>query len=142
MERVPAVEGLFTEEGGAQLLGSKCATCSIVYFPKAAICHSPNCDESKMGDFAFGGKGTLWSYSIQDFPPPPPHKFDKPYQIYALGVVDFPAGVRERVIARLAHREGDQPGRPRLVPSLALEPGANYSQHADAGLRRSGRQDR
>jgi hypothetical protein len=47
-----------------------------------------------MEDFGFGGKGTLWSYSIQDFPPPPPHKFDEPYQIYALGVVDFPVGVR------------------------------------------------
>jgi uncharacterized OB-fold protein len=94
MERVPAVEGLFTEEGGATLLGSKCATCGTVYFPKTAICHSPKCEESKVEDFGFGGKGTLWSYSIQDFPPPPPHKFDKPYEIYALGVVDFPAGVR------------------------------------------------
>jgi uncharacterized OB-fold protein len=45
-------------------------------------------------DFEFGGKGTLWSYSIQDYPPPAPHKYDEPYQVYALGVVDFPAGIR------------------------------------------------
>jgi len=94
-ERVPVVPGLFEETAqGAKLLGSKCATCNTSYFPKAAICHNPQCNESKMEDAAFGGKGTLWSYSIQDFPPPPPHKFDKPYVPYALGVVDFPNGLR------------------------------------------------
>jgi hypothetical protein len=94
MERVPAVEGLFTEEGEAKLLGARCATCTTTYFPKTTLCHNPNCSESNMEDFAFGGKGSLWSYSIQDYPPPPPHKYDEPYEIYALGVVDFPVGVR------------------------------------------------
>ena len=60
MERVPAVEGLFTEEGGAKLLGSKCATCNTVYFPKAAICHSPDCSESKMGEFRIR-KSSPWN---------------------------------------------------------------------------------
>ena len=95
MERVPVVEGLFTEEGGAaQLLATRCASCGTVYFPKATICHDPKCTQSAIEEFTFGGKGTLWSYSIQDYPPPPPHKYDEPYHTYALGVVDFPAGVR------------------------------------------------
>ncbi len=94
MERVPAVEGLFTEDNGGELIGSKCVTCGTAYFPKAAQCHSPKCEDSKMEELRFGGRGKLWSYSIQDFPPPPPHKFDKPYEKYALGVVDFDAGLR------------------------------------------------
>ncbi len=90
MERVPAVEGLFTEKNGkAELIGSRCATCKTAYFPRAGVCHNPKCDHSEIEEFRFGGRGKLWSYSVQNFPPPPPHKFDQPYKIYALGVVDF-----------------------------------------------------
>lgn len=93
-QRVPAVPGLFTEEGGAQVLGNRCACCNTPYFPKAAACHNPRCTESKMEDAAFGGKGVIWSYSVADFAPPPPHKFDKPFKPYAIGVVDLDCGLR------------------------------------------------
>jgi len=94
-ERVPCVEGLFSDEGGAATLhGSRCAGCDTPYFPKSAACHNPSCTESKMEDFDFGGQGTLWSYSIADFPPPPPHKFDQPFAPYAMGVVDLECGLR------------------------------------------------
>ena len=93
-ERVPCLEGLFSEEGGARIHGSKCATCGTPYFPKSSLCHNPDCNESKMEDCDFGGKGVLWSYSVADFPPPPPHKFDKPFAPYAMGVVDMECGLR------------------------------------------------
>jgi hypothetical protein len=47
-----------------------------------------------MEDCDFGGKGKLWSYSVADFPPPPPHKFDQPFVPYAMGVVDMECGLR------------------------------------------------
>ena len=47
-----------------------------------------------MEDYAFGGEGKLWSYAVADFPPPPPHKFDKPFTPYAMGVVDLDCGLR------------------------------------------------
>lgn len=94
-QRVPCVEGLFTEEhGGATLHGSKCMTCNTPYFPRSAVCHNPDCSGSNMEDADFGGKGTLWSYSVADFPPPPPHIFDKPFSPYAMGVVDMECGLR------------------------------------------------
>jgi hypothetical protein len=47
-----------------------------------------------MQDCDFGGKGVLWSYSVADFPPPPPHKYDEPFHPYAMGVVDLECGLR------------------------------------------------
>jgi hypothetical protein len=94
-ETVPCVEGLFSEEGGVAVLhGCRCAGCDTPYFPKSSTCHNPNCTESKMEDYNFGGKGRLWSYSVADFPPPPPHKFDQPFVPYAMGVVDLECGLR------------------------------------------------
>jgi hypothetical protein len=80
-EKVPCVPGLFSEEGGvARVHGSRCAGCGTPYFPRSAACHNPDCTDSRMEDCSFGGAGKLWSFSVADFPPPPPHKFDKPFK--------------------------------------------------------------
>jgi uncharacterized OB-fold protein len=92
--RVPAVPGLFADEGGAKVFGNKCVSCGTPYFPKAADCHNPHCQASRMEDCAFGGKGVVWSYSVADFPPPPPHKYDKPFKPYVIGVIDMDNGLR------------------------------------------------
>ncbi|SMB22750.1 conserved protein of unknown function [Sterolibacterium denitrificans] len=92
--RVPCVAGLFTEEGGAKIHGSKCTTCGTPYFPKKAACHNPNCSESKIVDCDFGGQGVIWSYSVADFAPPAPHKHDKPFKPYVIGVIDMENGLR------------------------------------------------
>ena len=58
LERVPCVAGLFSDNDGvATLHGSRCAGCNTPYFPKSASCHNPQCTESRMEDFDFGGKG-------------------------------------------------------------------------------------
>ncbi|PLW69183.1 Zn-ribbon domain-containing OB-fold protein [Pseudohalioglobus lutimaris] len=102
-ERVPCVEGLFSEENGVAVLhGSKCSNCQTPYFPRSAACHNPDCDDSNMEDFDFGGKGVLWSYSVADFPPPPPHKFDQPFVPYVMGVVDLDCGLR--LIAQMVEK--------------------------------------
>ncbi len=99
-ERVHAVEGLFSEdEGGARLLGSRCATCGTPYFPKTDRCRHPECGQSDVEDASFGPLGTLWSYSVQNYPPPPPARHDEPYAPYALGVVDLDDGLR--VVGRM-----------------------------------------
>ena len=95
-QRVPCVEGLFSEQAGckAVLHGSKCTSCATPYFPRASTCHNPDCTLSDMEDCNFSGVGVLWSYSVADFPPPPPHIFDKPFTPYAMGVVDMECGLR------------------------------------------------
>ncbi len=91
----PVAEGLFAETAdGPRLLGSRCATCETPYFPKATICHNPNCTDSKLEDAQFGPSGTLWSFTVQYYPPPPPAKYDEPFEPYALGLIDLPEGLR------------------------------------------------
>lgn len=113
----PAVEGLFTDEGGdARLLGSRCATCATPYFPRSGRCHNPGCDESATEDASFGPAGTLWSFSVQNYPPPPPARTDDPYVPYALGVVDLDDGLR--VVGRMDVADPDDlsvGGRVELV---------------------------
>ncbi|NMG77032.1 Zn-ribbon domain-containing OB-fold protein [Aromatoleum diolicum] len=92
--REPCVAGLFSDEGGASLHGARCTTCNTPYFPKVAHCRNPDCAESKIEPCSFGGEGVLWSYSVADFPPPPPHRYDKPFVPYAIGVVDLDSGLR------------------------------------------------
>lgn len=114
------VEGLFAEtEKGPRLLGSRCATCGAPYFPKSAVCHNPECSESKIEDAAFGPRGTLWSLAIQSYPPPAPAKFDEPFKPYAMGVVDLDDGLR--VLGRIA-TDDLKTVRPDIPVELVLEP--------------------
>ena len=114
------IEGLFAQTAdGPRLLGSRCATCKAPYFPKSGICHNPACTEGKMQDAAFGPRGKLWSLAIQDYPPPPPAKYDEPYKPYAMGVIDLDDGLR--VMGRIS---ADDPHsvEPGVDVELVLEP--------------------
>jgi hypothetical protein len=97
----PVAEGLFAETAeGPRLIGSRCTTCSACYFPTSTICRNPECAKSALEDAQLGPRGTLWSYSIQYYPPPPPAKYDEPYVPYALALVDLEEGLR--VLARIS----------------------------------------
>lgn len=103
-QRVPVIEGLFSEMAeGPRLLGSRCTTCATPYFPKSPVCHNPDCDESRIEDATFGPHGVLFSCAVQNYPPPPPAKYDEPYQPYALGMIDMAEGLR--VLGRIAARD-------------------------------------
>ncbi len=99
--RVPVAEGLFAETpDGPRLLGSRCVSCGTPYFPRASLCRNPACHESRLEDASFGPGGTLWSFSVQHYPPPPPAKYDEPYAPYAMGLIDLDEGLR--VLARIS----------------------------------------
>ncbi len=119
-KRTPVIEGLFTDTAdGARLLGSRCATCKVPYFPKSPLCHNPDCTDSKMEDAAFGPHGTVWSCSVQNYPPPPPARYDEPFKPYSLGVVDLSDGLR--VVGRMAV---DEPESAKVggAVELVIEP--------------------
>ncbi|HET9476346.1 MAG TPA: OB-fold domain-containing protein [Dehalococcoidia bacterium] len=39
-------------------------------------------------------RGTLWSYTVQYYKPPPPAQFDDPFVSYGVGLIDLPEGIR------------------------------------------------
>ncbi len=97
---VPVIEGLFSDTAeGPRLLGSRCAACGTPYFPSSAVCHNPECSDSRIEEAFFGPGGTLWSCALQNYPPPPPARYDEPYEPYLLGMVDMDEGLR--VMARI-----------------------------------------
>ena len=98
--RTPVAEGLFADTpDGPRLLGSRCAGCGAPAFPRAAVCRNPECRDDRMQDAAFGPRGKLWSFAIQNYPPPPPALHDEPYHPYAIGIVDLDDGLR--VVGRM-----------------------------------------
>ena len=119
-ESKPVIEGLFRETAeGPRLVGSRCTSCDVPYFPQGELCHNPDCDSSKMQEALFGASGKVWSIAIQDYPPPPPAKYDEPYKPYAMGVVDLDDGLR--VMGRIT---GEDPHsiQPGAAVELVLDP--------------------
>jgi uncharacterized protein len=94
-------DGLFVDAGGeVRLVGSECEDCGVVTFPRQASC--PRCTSLKVRERLLARSGTLWSWTIQCFPPKsPPYAVDEPdaFEPYGVGYVELPGEVR--VEARL-----------------------------------------
>jgi uncharacterized OB-fold protein len=127
--RAPVIEGLFAETpDGPRLLGSRCSACGTPYFPRSAHCHAAGCAGGRVEDAAFGPRGTLWSWAVQCYPPPPPARYDEPYEPYALGLVDLAEGLR--VLARLELSEGARL-RAGLPVELVLAPLCRHPERGE-----------
>jgi uncharacterized protein len=112
----PVAEGLFTIAAGLpRLIGSQCARCGVVAFPKQASC--PKCTSLEVTDRLLARRGTLWSWTIQCFPPKsPPYAGDPDtFEPFGVGYVELPGEVR--VEARLTEAD---PGRLRIGMPMEL----------------------
>lgn len=86
--------GLFEGEGAqARLLGSRCAGCASVYFPVSLGCRNPACSDKRLETARLSRLGTLYSYTVQAYRPPPLFRIDD-WSPYAIGLVDLPEGLR------------------------------------------------
>lgn len=91
---LPVAQGLFEhDEEGTALLATRCASCQALYFPRRATCRNPECRGKDVRDAALPRHGTLYSYTIQRYQPPPLFRMDE-WQPYALGVIDLGHGVQ------------------------------------------------
>jgi uncharacterized protein len=100
----PAAEGLFTIAGGPpRLIGSQCARCGVVAFPKQDSC--PKCTSGEVAERLLARRGTLWSWTIQGFrPKSPPYAGDPDtFEPFGVGYVELPGEVR--VEARLTEAD-------------------------------------
>jgi len=92
-------------------LWTKCGGCGAAYFPRDGVCHNPACDAPAMRDVSFGPTGTVWSFAVQNYAPPPPVLTRVPYEPYAMGIIDLDDGLRVM-------------GRLDVADPMALEVGA------------------
>ena len=92
--KVPRIEGLFTMTDDPRLIVSKCKVCGAVAFPARPFCPNPACKKVRenVEKVELSKTGTLYSYAIQVYPTPPPFKYEK--DKFAVGIVDFPEGLR------------------------------------------------
>ena len=99
----PIAEGLFTWPATAddvRLLGSRCAECGTVVFPAQDGC--PRCGAVGMAVTELGRRGTLWTWTSQDYLPKAPYagpETDADFTGYLVGYVELAEGVR--VVTRL-----------------------------------------
>jgi uncharacterized OB-fold protein len=98
-----------------QLVGSQCGRCGIVAFPRQESCAA--CTSSDVRERRLSRTGTLWTWTIQCFPPksPPYAGSAEDFEPYGVGYVELAGEVR--VEARLTERD---PARLRIGMGMEL----------------------
>jgi hypothetical protein len=127
-ERVSAAPGWFTlDEAEPYLLGSRCASCGTVFFPKESFsCRNPRCAGTALEELRLSRRGRLWSYTDSRYPPPPPYVAGDPFEPYAIAAVELE---REKmvVLGQVARGVGCDRLEVGMEMELVVEP-----LHADA----------
>jgi uncharacterized OB-fold protein len=112
----PIAEGLFTGPPTApRLIGSRCGSCGTITFPRQPSC--PRCASLDVEERPLARRGTLWTWTIQCFPPKsPPYVPVDPdeFEPYGVGYVELADEVR--VEARLTESDPT-----RLVIGMPME---------------------
>jgi uncharacterized OB-fold protein len=93
MPQVPVAEGVFTwPSESPRLLGSRCVKCNNHMFPSQNGC--PRCTGSETEIVELATRGTLWTWTVQGFPPkaPPYIGDDNPqtFKPFGVGYVELP----------------------------------------------------
>ena len=95
-KQVPVAEGLFTwPAANPALLGSRCQDCGIATFPAAESCMA--CSGQNVSVEELPGRGTLWTWTVQQFMPKTPYKSNETmetFKPYGVGYLELPGGVR------------------------------------------------
>jgi uncharacterized OB-fold protein len=95
VKRIPAVEGLFTWPSEAPaLIASHCLGCGTHAFPYYSTCINPACRDKRVEKTTLSRKGTLWTYTVHHYRPPPPFVAPEPFVPFAIGVVELPEGLK------------------------------------------------
>ena len=105
-QRIPISANLFAGSlDSPRLLGSRCQACGETTFPAQEGC--PSCTSQKCEPIPLSPRGTLWTWTIQRFPPPHPYAGDaENFAPYGVGYIELPEGVR--IEARLSVSDPDR----------------------------------
>ena len=91
----PAIDGWFTGGDSPALLGSRCAECSTVFFPRTeGFCRNPRCAGEEWEVVELSRRGRVWSYTDARYQPPPPYiPASDPHEPFALAAVELDEGL-------------------------------------------------
>ena len=106
-EFVPVAEGLIAGTAERpELIGSVCRSCGTVTFPRQDSC--PRCTSQDVEERRLARRGTLWTWTVQCFPPksPPYAATPEAFEPYGVGYVELPGEVR--VEARLTESDPER----------------------------------
>jgi uncharacterized OB-fold protein len=88
-KRIPVIDWFTQDAKEPRLIGNKCKKCGDIFFPKASACRNPKCMSDDLEDIFLSNKGTLWSFTINHYPPPAPYVAPDPFVPYAIVVVEL-----------------------------------------------------
>jgi uncharacterized OB-fold protein len=117
----PVAANLFTTaDGTPRLIGSACQACGTLAFPQQQSC--PRCCGGEVAAALLPAEGTLWSWTVQRFPPksPPYAGGEREFQPFAVGYVALPGGIA--VQGRLTGSDAPDGYRIGMPMRLVLEP--------------------
>lgn len=101
---IPIAPNLFEfTADGVRLIGSRCVKCAEVRFPVSDFC--PQCCTETTEVIPLSPRGTLYSFTVQRFRPPPPYRGPDVFEPYGVGMVELPEGLR--VTSLLADTDPD-----------------------------------
>jgi uncharacterized OB-fold protein len=95
MTQVPIAEGIFTwPSDDPRLLGARCGDCGTHTFPAQSGC--PRCGSEVMPIVELAERGTLFTFTTQEFLPKEPYagpETDDDFDGFAVGYVELPGQV-------------------------------------------------
>ncbi len=96
VKQIPCLEGWFTlPPKEPQLIAARCQSCGHYFFPRAKTCRNPSCKKDKpLEEVLLSRKGTLFAYTINHYPPPPPYHPPDPFVPFGVVSVDLPEGIK------------------------------------------------
>jgi uncharacterized protein len=81
------VEGELTNLRTPKLVGSRCRDCGVVLLGRRVRCE--NCSSKNLGSETFSSTGTIYSFTIQRYAPPPPFRAQSPWVPRPIAWVDL-----------------------------------------------------
>jgi uncharacterized OB-fold protein len=95
MTMTPAIDGWFTSGPRPALLGSRCARCATVFFPRLeGFCRNPSCSGEEFETFELSRRGTVWSYTDAQYQPPAPYiPRAEGHEPFAIAAVELAEGL-------------------------------------------------
>ena len=119
----PVAENLFSwQDGTPRLIGSACRACGTLAFPQQHSC--PRCCGEDVAAILLPAEGTLWSWTVQRFPPKaPPYAGETGFRPFAVGYVALDGGIavqgrldRRGRAGRVPHRHAHAAGHRAVHP--------------------------